>query len=299
MDYESDPNECATVSQNSQNNRPPSSSSSSSSSVGANQDGGNGVIEGGETQASLGRSGGAGSGANANGLGANGNNAASGAGTDIGNGFSGSNQGGIAAKGAKTHGASTSAQTSESGHVASNFASSSFSSSSSRTSSSGINVHKTGEHKSTITITPETQACNRTKCNFEDGTACDYSDAYQTQSIRGLTTRFQVVKGQFMNRVTGVHQGTEGNYYAATYLYPREVAGLQAEVGFLPEDRRLRFQYYEGTHGVQLKGCCDTAENCPFHSDKFVTVSDRMWKYGSYACPKGTERVSFYSNFSK
>lgn len=64
-----------------------------------------------------------------------------------------------------------------------------------------------------------------------------------------------------MNRVTGVLEGIgvflcsvivnflfnlEGNYYAATYLYPREKAGLAAELSELPEDRRLRFQYYEG-----------------------------------------------------
>ena len=40
------------------------------------------------------------------------------------------------------------------------------------------------------------------------GTACQYKDVYQTQSLRGLTTRFQVVSGQFMNRVTGVKEGT-------------------------------------------------------------------------------------------
>lgn len=85
----------------------------------------------------------------------------------------------------------------------------------------------------------------------------------------------------------------EGNYYAATFLYPREKASLAVEIGKLAEDQRLRFQYYEGTHGVQLKGCCDSIEICPFHSDKFVTYSDRMWKMGSLLCPKGTERVCF------
>src|SRR4051794_22523792 len=113
-----------------------------------------------------------------------------------------------------------------------------------------------------------------------------------------------------MNRVTGVKEGVgmflkynfcicsnkastilEGNYYAATFLYPREKAGLMADVGQLEDDRRLRFQYYEGTHGVQLKGCCDSADVCPFSSDKFVTVSDRMWKFGSFACPRGTQKV--------
>ena len=303
VDYETDPAECATVSQN----RP----GSGSSSVGSNQDG-NAVIEGGESQTTnggnnngnrIGSGNGIGSGdannaggvanANINGnANANANTGGAGGSEFRGNGFSASgssSQRAAAAKGIKTHGSSAATKTSESGNSASS-ASSSSSSSASHTSSSGINVHKT--HKTPINVTPQMQACNHTKCNFEDGTACEYSDAYQTQSIRGLTTRFQVVKGQFMNRVTGVHAGTEGNYYAATYLYPREIAGLQADIGFLPEDRRLRFQYYEGTHGVQLKGCCDTAENCPFHSDKFVTVSDRMWKYGNFACPKGTEKVS-------
>ena len=39
----------------------------------------------------------------------------------------------------------------------------------------------------------------------------------------------------------------EGNYYAAVFLYPREKAGLAADVGGrLPDDQRVRFQYYEG-----------------------------------------------------
>ena len=202
-----------------------------------------------------------------------------------GNGFSAGSNGRAAAEGTKIHGATSTIKETKDSQFSS--------SSSSSSSSNSLNVHKTSERKGPIDVTPEMQACERTRCSFEDGTACSYNDAYQTQSIRGLTTRFQVVNGQFMNKVTGVHEGTEGNYYAATYLYPREVAGLQADVGFLPEDRRLRFQYYEGTHGVQLKGCCDTAENCPFSSDKFVSVSDRMWKYGSFVCPKGTEKVSF------
>lgn len=40
------------------------------------------------------------------------------------------------------------------------------------------------------------------------GTTCAYTDTYETESVRGLTTRFQVVKGQFMNRVTGVKEST-------------------------------------------------------------------------------------------
>ncbi|TMS36770.1 hypothetical protein L596_003855 [Steinernema carpocapsae] len=135
--------------------------------------------------------------------------------------------------------------------------------------------------------------CEDTKCTFESGDTCSFKDAHQSQSIRGLTTRFQVVSGQFMNRITGVKEGTEGNYYAATFLYPREMAGLEADVGGLTEDRRMRFQYYEGTHGVQLKGCCDSTDNCPFSSDKFVTVQDRRWKYASLVCLKGTRKIIF------
>ncbi|KAK0397186.1 hypothetical protein QR680_002023 [Steinernema hermaphroditum] len=142
-------------------------------------------------------------------------------------------------------------------------------------------------------IDKRVSVCEDTKCTFEDATTCSFKDAHQSQSIRGLTTRFQVVRGQFMNRITGVKEGTEGNYYAATFLYPREMAGLEADVGGLPEDRRMRFQFYEGTHGVQLKGCCDSTDNCPFSSDKFVTVQDRRWKYASLVCPKGTRKVIF------
>ncbi|CAJ0609691.1 unnamed protein product [Cylicocyclus nassatus] len=135
--------------------------------------------------------------------------------------------------------------------------------------------------------------CTATKCDFESGSTCHYKDAYQSQSIRGLTTKFQVVSGQFMNRVTGVKESSEGDYYAATFLFPREMAGLEASTEPFTEKSRLRFQYYEGTHGVQLKGCCSSIETCPFSSDKFVTVSDRVWKTASFRCPKGTDKVIF------
>ncbi|KAK6765776.1 hypothetical protein RB195_025596 [Necator americanus] len=135
--------------------------------------------------------------------------------------------------------------------------------------------------------------CSSTKCDFESGNTCHYKDAYQSQSIRGLTTKFQVVSGQFMNRVTGVKESSEGDYYAATFLFPREMAGLEASTEPFTEKSRLRFQYYEGTHGVQLKGCCSSIETCPFSSDKFVSVSDRVWKTASFRCPKGTDKVIF------
>lgn len=84
----------------------------------------------------------------------------------------------------------------------------------------------------------------------------------------------------------------EGDYYAATFLYPREMAGLAVNIADLKEPVRLRFQYYEGTHGVQLKGCCESLEHCLFASDKFVTVNDRTWKLTAFTCPAGTSKVS-------
>ncbi|CAD6188715.1 unnamed protein product [Caenorhabditis auriculariae] len=120
----------------------------------------------------------------------------------------------------------------------------------------------------------------------------DFSESI-CNATKCLTTKFRVVSGQFMNRVTGVKESIEGDYYAATFLFPREMAGLEATTEPFTEVSRLRFQYYEGTHGVQLKGCCSTIENCPFSSDRFVTVSDRVWKTASFKCPKGTDKVIF------
>uniref|UniRef100_A0A0R3S2U6 MAM domain-containing protein n=1 Tax=Elaeophora elaphi TaxID=1147741 RepID=A0A0R3S2U6_9BILA len=135
--------------------------------------------------------------------------------------------------------------------------------------------------------------CNTIKCSFENRNMCNYKEAHQTESIRGVTTSFQVVTGQYMNKVTGVKEGTEGDYYAATFLYPREMAGLAVDIGDLKEPVRLRFQYYEGTHGVQLKGCCESLEHCLFASDKFVSVSDRTWKITAFTCPAGTSKILF------
>lgn len=102
-----------------------------------------------------------------------------------------------------------------------------------------------------------------------------------------------------MNRITGIKESPEGDYYTATFIYPNERAGLSVNVDYIDETRRIRFQYYESTHGVQLKGCCDSIDTCPFGSDKFVTVSDRVWKYGDFSCPKGTQKVIFFCENSR
>uniref|UniRef100_A0A915CC64 MAM domain-containing protein n=1 Tax=Parascaris univalens TaxID=6257 RepID=A0A915CC64_PARUN len=77
------------------------------------------------------------------------------------------------------------------------------------------------------------------------------------------------------------------------FLFPREMAGLAADLTNLTEPIRLRFQYYEGTHGVQLKGCCNNLDNCIFRSDKSVSVSDRTWKLTELTCPAGTSEIIF------
>lgn len=82
-----------------------------------------------------------------------------------------------------------------------------------------------------------------------------------------------------------------GDYYAATFLFPREMAGFAININKLKNPIRLRFKYYEGTHGVQLKGCCDSLEHCLFASDKYVSISDRMWKLTEFRCPVGTSKV--------
>ncbi|CAD5215736.1 unnamed protein product [Bursaphelenchus okinawaensis] len=138
------------------------------------------------------------------------------------------------------------------------------------------------------------EACKKTKCNFEDGTTCSYVDSTPVESLNGLSTKFQVVKGQFMNRVTGIKDNPEGDYYAASFLYPKEKAVLAADVGAIDESSRIKFKYYEGTHGVQLKGCCDSIDKCPFNTDKFVTVGDREWKSGDFVCPRSTRQVLFF-----
>ncbi|CAI4225633.1 unnamed protein product [Auanema sp. JU1783] len=145
----------------------------------------------------------------------------------------------------------------------------------------------------TRTKTFNENACVRVKCDFESGSLCNYKDAQHTQNSKVLTSRFQVARGHFMNRVTGVKESSEGDFYAASFLFPREVAGLATTIEPLKENTRIRFRYYEGTHGVQLKACCGTHDSCPFSSDKFVSVLDRVWKTTSFKCPVGTDKILF------
>ncbi|MFH4976570.1 hypothetical protein AB6A40_003279 [Gnathostoma spinigerum] len=143
------------------------------------------------------------------------------------------------------------------------------------------------------TVQASITSCEASKCTFEAGNTCHYVDMYESEAATGLTSRFQVVTGQFMNRVTGVKDGTEGEYYAAAFLFPREIAGLTVDLNNLTQPQRMRFQYYEGTHGVQLKACCNSLESCPFLSDRFVKVSDRTWKLTELTCPVGTRKLLF------
>ncbi|VDN03635.1 unnamed protein product [Thelazia callipaeda] len=162
-------------------------------------------------------------------------------------------------------------------------------------SASGLSARSSSPNRVFASKTANTlpSLCNNVKCTFENQNMCNYKEAHQTESIRGVTTSFQVVTGQYMNRITGVKEGIEGNYYAATFLYPREIAGLAIDIADLKEPIRLRFRYYEGTHGVQLKGCCENLEHCLFASDKFVSVEDRMWKMSSFTCSAGTSKILF------
>ncbi|GMT07419.1 hypothetical protein PENTCL1PPCAC_29593 [Pristionchus entomophagus] len=156
-----------------------------------------------------------------------------------------------------------------------------------------LKVPSIEEEEESVPLKSAKPACPATSCTFEEGNTCNYQDAHQTQSIRGLTSRFQVVTGQFMNKITGVKSGIVGEYYAATFLFPREMAGLEASSEPFKKAGRIRFHYYESTHGVQLKACCGSVDECPFQSDKFVSVNDRVWKTGSLVCPQGTEKVIF------
>ncbi|GMT36164.1 hypothetical protein PFISCL1PPCAC_27461 [Pristionchus fissidentatus] len=156
-----------------------------------------------------------------------------------------------------------------------------------------LKVPSVEEEEEPVPLNPAKPSCPATSCTFEEGNTCHYQDAHQTQSIRGLTSRFQVVTGQFMNKITGVKSGIVGEYYAATFLFPREMAGLETVSEPFTKSSRIRFHYYESTHGVQLKACCGSIDECPFQSDKFVSVNDRVWKTGSLICPQGTEKVIF------
>ncbi len=94
-----------------------------------------------------------------------------------------------------------------------------------------------------------------------------------------------------MEPVKGLtHHSLDSGFYAAAYMLSGQKAGIQADVE-LKEDRAIKFRYYEATNGLQIKGCCDTNRNCPFASNKDITIRDKRWKNGSFFCPAGTSKV--------
>jgi hypothetical protein len=59
----------------------------------------------------------------------------------------------------------------------------------------------------------------------------------------------------------------------------------------LAEDRVIRFQHYEATAGMLMKGCCDNLDNCPFQTDLEVNAVDHNWSKSSFQCPASTKKV--------
>jgi len=115
-----------------------------------------------------------------------------------------------------------------------------------------------------------------------------------TGAIEGGSRKFEFVRGQYRNRVTGIPgaaAGTGGDGYAATYLFPNETAGLQTEELTLNADRLLTFDHYEATYGFLGRVCFDTVQNCPFKSNPLAANSDRSWQRVAVLVPKATKKI--------
>lgn len=121
-------------------------------------------------------------------------------------------------------------------------------------------------------------------------------------------TGFEVVQGQFGNRLSGVKPSGDGSFYIGAYLTRGAVAALETSVELhvpftcpgkalktkallLEEAAVVRAERYVATDGIQLFGCCGTLSNCPLQTPPTVSLSERAWRDVSFLCPKGTDKV--------
>lgn len=83
----------------------------------------------------------------------------------------------------------------------------------------------------------------------------------------------------------------QGDYYAASYLKPKDTTVLETKTNFA-EDRIIQFDFYKATQDVTLDACCDTVETCIYKADHKATVNDyRIWHTGTIQCPRNTQKV--------
>uniref|UniRef100_A0A914W7B6 MAM domain-containing protein n=1 Tax=Plectus sambesii TaxID=2011161 RepID=A0A914W7B6_9BILA len=157
---------------------------------------------------------------------------------------------------------------------------------------SNTKTQSNGKDEAPATAMPASkEECARVTCDFENDDTCSYVDNSKLNEQSANDT-FQVRVGRFKNPVTGIVRAAAGTRYSAAYLKHGSVAKLEATVK-LSHDRVIRFQHYEATAGIQMKGCCDGDDNCPFQTNPEVNAVDLKWSTASFQCPAGTKKILF------
>ncbi|VDM44895.1 unnamed protein product [Toxocara canis] len=153
------------------------------------------------------------------------------------------------------------------------------------------------------------EACELVQCDFEAGSLCSYestkdelspsSRLYKKRMRRTphlIRRSWHNWQGRYRNRLTGIAHSKvfskSNQRFAAAYVRPHQWAALTTSL-ISGQAETIRFRAWEATTGLQLRGCCDSIKNCPFHTELGVNKESRNWKDYSLTCPKGTSKLIF------
>ncbi|KHN77949.1 hypothetical protein Tcan_07639 [Toxocara canis] len=153
------------------------------------------------------------------------------------------------------------------------------------------------------------EACELVQCDFEAGSLCSYESTKDELSPSSRLYKKRVRRtphlirrswhnwqGRYRNRLTGIAHSKvfskSNQRFAAAYVRPHQWAALTTSL-ISGQAETIRFRAWEATTGLQLRGCCDSIKNCPFHTELGVNKESRNWKDYSLTCPKGTSKLIF------
>jgi len=143
------------------------------------------------------------------------------------------------------------------------------------------------------TAPAEEPPCKEIVCTFDGGSTCQYKPA---SGGGQASDNFGVHEAIYQNRLTGVRKpSNQGGKFAAGYTKKKgEKTTLETEVPETKKPYVVRYEYYEATQGVALKGCCNDESGCQKFSDEQVqTAQYNTWSTDSFECPAGTKKVFF------
>ena len=131
---------------------------------------------------------------------------------------------------------------------------------------------------------PTAAECDEFACTFDDGDSCNYANGEE----EGAAEFQNVEKTPWKNRISGVRKADSG--FMGAYLAEKgQKATLEATGVEFAGERSLKVRYWDSFTDMEVRGCCDTADDCPYTPGDGDNSLE--WQEAIFACPAGTTKV--------